>query len=400
MADVQSTSSPDKGLKTMHGNYGASAAHDEDTARSAILRMIGRLPGNAVLLSAGDLRIKYVSNDIRSHVAGLFKDEHIIGRSITDLFREGPDDPLIILLRQVSEDGVGKEGKEVAVIGDSGRMYIDWSATPIETGTDEWDVLLQVRDITQRKKLEQELVRANRDLQQFAYVASHDLKEPLRMVTSYLQLLRRRSGDKLDDRSRQYIGFAIDGAERMDAMIDDLLDFSRVETQGKEFAAVDMDEVLSIALRDHRESIAESGATVTHDALPMVLADRSQMILLMDNLISNAIKFRDVAAPQVHISAHGDGWEWVFSVHDNGIGIDQEYQDRLFQMFQRLHTRDEYPGTGMGLAIAKRIVERHGGRIWFESVPGEGTTFLFSIPVKPKARVEAVPPRRPDGPPG
>jgi PAS domain S-box-containing protein len=244
------------------------------------------------------------------------------------------------------------------------------------------------RDITEGKKAEEALVesaeelkRSNEELQQFAYIASHDLQEPLRMVTSYLGLLERHLKDQLDDRSETYMHFAVDGAQRMADMIDDLLTYSRVQTKGKSFIPVDMGDALTTVLKDLEVSIEENGAVISQDPLPTVTADRSQMIQLLENLVSNAIKYRGKEAPRIHITAHGSGMNWVFAIQDNGIGIDQKYDSRLFQMFQRLHTREEYPGTGMGLAIAKKIVERHGGRIWVESEPGKGSTFFFTLPV-------------------
>lgn len=242
--------------------------------------------------------------------------------------------------------------------------------------------LVVFTDITKQKKLEGELKRSNKELEQFAYVASHDLKEPLRMVTSYLQLLETRNRDKLDDASKQYLHFAMDGSGRMQAMIGDILVYSRVETKGAPLAPVDMNDVLTTVVKDFRVSIEESGASITHAYLPKVVADKTQIVLLLENLVGNAIKYRDVAAPQINISAHSAGKEWVFAIKDNGIGIDPKYQDRLFRMFSRLHTREEYAGTGMGLAIAKKIVERHGGRIWVESEPGNGSTFCFTIPMQ------------------
>jgi PAS domain S-box-containing protein len=237
-------------------------------------------------------------------------------------------------------------------------------------------------DVTERKRFEEELKRSNAELQQFAYVASHDLKEPLRMVTSYLGLLEKKSGSAMDRTSFEYLHYAKDGADRMAGMIDDLLIYARVVSRGKSFTAVSMEEVLATVLKDLKVSIEESGASITHDSLPTVKVDKSQMVMLLVNLVGNAIKYRGEEAPQIHISAHGKNREWVFSVRDNGIGIDPRHRDRLFQMFQRLHTSEEYEGTGIGLAIAKRIVERHGGRIWFESEEGKGATFFFTIPSK------------------
>jgi len=225
-----------------------------------------------------------------------------------------------------------------------------------------------------------ELARSNADLEQFAYVISHDLQEPLRMVMSYMRLLERRYGDNLDARAHTYIEYAVDGAERMGMLIKDLLAYSRVGTKGADFELTPMETVLEDVLANLSVSIEESGAQVTHTSLPVLLADAVQMSQLLQNLIANAIKFCGDAPPQVHISAELIEDVWRFSVHDHGIGIDPKHTDRIFMIFQRLHTQQEYPGTGMGLAICKRIVERHGGRIWVASQPGEGATFYFTIP--------------------
>jgi PAS domain S-box-containing protein len=244
-------------------------------------------------------------------------------------------------------------------------------------------------DITAQKATEKELgekaeglVRSNKELQQFAYVASHDLKEPLRMVTTYVQLLDRRYGDKLDDEGREFIAYAVEGSKRMYGLVEDLLTYSRVETSVLPFTMVPMNQVMGTALKDLRETVETAGARVTSDELPVVHADPQQMVQLMENLIGNAIKFRRDEPPVVHVSVSLIANEWVFSVKDNGIGIAGEYQDKVFQMFQRLHPRETFPGTGIGLAICKKVVERHGGRIWFESEPGVGTTFFFTLPTK------------------
>jgi light-regulated signal transduction histidine kinase (bacteriophytochrome) len=227
-----------------------------------------------------------------------------------------------------------------------------------------------------------ELTRSNADLAQFAYVASHDLQEPLRMVSSYLQLIEQRYKDKLDAAGTEFMNYAVDGATRMQTMINDLLTFSRVGTRGKPFEPTDCEVILDQTLANLQMAIEESQAIITHDPLPTVMSDDTQMVLLFQNLIGNAIKFRTQEQMRVHISAEAKGREWVFSVRDNGIGIDPQYFERLFVIFQRLHSKEEYPGTGIGLAVCKRVVERHGGKIWVESQPGQGSTFYFTIPIK------------------
>jgi len=243
-------------------------------------------------------------------------------------------------------------------------------------------------DITERKRAQSvlraaydELARSNAELQQFAYVASHDLQEPLRMIGSYTQLLERRYGDKLDSDAREFMGFIVDGATRMKQLIEDLLAYSRVGTRGKELRLVQAQGALDRALINLRASLEASGATITHDALPEVTADDTQLTQLLQNLIGNAIKFRKRdEPPRIHVGAQDAGDEWRFSVSDNGIGIEPQYFERIFMVFQRLHTRDEYAGTGIGLAICKKVVDRHHGRIWVESVPGKGSTFVFTLP--------------------
>jgi light-regulated signal transduction histidine kinase (bacteriophytochrome) len=224
-----------------------------------------------------------------------------------------------------------------------------------------------------------DLQRSNGDLEQFAYVASHDLQEPLRMITGYTQLLAKRYKNRLDQDAEVYIGFAVEGAKRMQALIEALLNYSRVGTRGKPRARTDCEAVLQDTLSGLQLAIQQTGAVVTHDPLPNVMADDQQLGQLFQNLIANAIKFRNSEPPRVHISCKQKSDAWLFSVKDNGIGIDPQYAERIFVIFQRLHTRDEYAGTGIGLAICKKIVERHGGTIWVDSSLNKGATFYFTL---------------------
>jgi PAS domain S-box-containing protein len=235
-------------------------------------------------------------------------------------------------------------------------------------------------DITERKRTEEDLKRSNAELQQFAYVASHDLQEPLRMVISHLSLLSKRSGDTLDPKAKEHVSTAVAGGERMRVLVDDLLQYSRIDSMPAEFASVDLNKVMEAVANNLHMAITDSKCALEVGKLPTVYADEKQMTQLFTNLVSNAIKFHEAGPPIVKVQALRNNGEHIISVRDNGIGIDPQYHDKLFKMFQRLHRREEYPGTGIGLAIAKKIVERHNGRIWFESEVGNGTTFFFTIP--------------------
>jgi hypothetical protein len=241
--------------------------------------------------------------------------------------------------------------------------------------------------LRERKQAELELARSNTELEQFAYVVSHDLQEPLRMVHSYLQLLERRCQEQLGKDANEFIDFAVDGAARMHALITDLLAYSRVGTQTKPFEPTDCVALLESVLADLKVAIEESGAVITSDDLPTVMADDTQLRRVFQNLIGNAIKFRGDHPPEIHISVEhkdrkifGETAHWLFSVRDNGIGIEPHQFERIFLIFQRLYTREEYEGTGIGLAICRKIVERHEGHIWVESEPGQGSTFYFTVP--------------------
>jgi len=264
----------------------------------------------------------------------------------------------------------------------------DVVVSPIFGADGKVDRLLSVsRDVTKRKQVEEdlkkvsdELARSNADLQQFAYAASHDLQEPLRGIEGFVKLLTRRYKGKFDTKADEFFEYIVDGVKRMQMLIKDMLAYSQVGTKGKRFNPTECSSILAQALTDLQAAIEESGTVVTHDDLPTIMADASQLSRVLQNLIGNAIKFRGEEAPRVHVSAERKGDEWVFSIRDNGIGIDPKDAERIFIIFQRLHDRAEYPGSGMGLALCKRIVERHGGRIWVESEHGRGSTFFFTVP--------------------
>ena len=300
-----------------------------------------------------------------------------------------PDDRERVLAEDARLDAIGgpfsveyrmlaKDGRAVWV-RDEAVLVKDEEGTPLF-----WQGVLV--DITERKRAEEkqaelveELRRSNAELEQFAYVASHDLQEPLRMVASYTQLLARRYEGKLDSDADEFIRYAVDGANRMQTLINDLLTYSRVGTRGSELVPTDTGAVYEAAYANLRRAIEEGGAEVTAEELPTVAGDPTQLVQLFQNLIANAIKFRSEKSPQIRVEAERQNGMWLFSVSDNGIGIEPEYQERIFVIFQRLHGRTEYQGTGIGLAVCKKIVERHGGRIWVESEPRKGSSFYFTL---------------------
>ena len=236
----------------------------------------------------------------------------------------------------------------------------------------------------------QALARSNAELEQFAYVVSHDLQQPLGMISSYLELLEGSVGDTLEPETRDYLDRVVRGADRMQEMVDAVLGYARVDTRGNEFTAVDLTTILDRVSDELEDEIKAANATITHDELPTVVADGAQLHQLLHNLLTNAIKFVGAGPPQIHFSATQDDSEWEISVRDNGIGMEPNTAERIFVMFQRLHTPDEYPGTGIGLAICKRIVERHGGRIWVASQPHRGSTFIFTLPKRSGGEDEAA----------
>ena len=291
--------------------------------------------------------------------------------------------PLILgaLLFSSEKHGIFAMESGISLFGFSNIVFfaavIWWNAKLLFSAEQE-----RLKAIEKLKRTTIDLERSNTELQQFAYVASHDLMEPLRTVVSYLELLTSRAKGKLGDEEREFIGYAVEGARRMQTLIQDLLAYARVDTRGRPLEPTDCERVLESVLTSLKVAIEESHTVIEHDRLPIVQGDVVQLTQVFQNLIGNAIKFRGKAEPRIFVGAKREKDEWIFQVKDNGIGIDPKNFARIFVLFQRLHTRQEYPGTGMGLAICKKIIERHGGRIWVESRPGEGTTFFFTIPAK------------------
>jgi PAS domain S-box-containing protein len=319
-----------------------------------------------------------------------YRRDELVGQQVKNIIPEGFAERLLADDLRSAEDALAQQiGTGIELIGrrkDGSAFPIEIMLSPLESAEGIL-VTAAIRDISVRKAAEQhllqtveELNRSNEELGQFAYIASHDLQEPLRMVASYTQLLSRRYQGRLDTDADEFIAFAVDGATRMQHLIDDLLAYSRVGTKGQDLLETSSEDALRQALLNLRSAIGESGAVVTHDPLPTVLADEMQLVQLFQNLVGNAIKYQDPGVPRIHVSAiRNSGKKWIFAVQDNGLGIDPLYFDKIFGVFQRLHGRDEFAGTGIGLAICKKIVERHGGSISVESKPGHGSTFRFAL---------------------
>lgn len=341
---------------------------------------------NDIILLA-DAQGRYIEANESALKAYGYTREEMLALSITDTRAPQTRSDAPEAVRQLA--GAGESGMVFETFHQSkdGTVFpVEVSARLIEVEGNRYYQAI-VRDITERKRVQEELARraeelarSNLELQQFAYVASHDLQEPLRVVASYVQLLSRRYKGKLDAEADEFIEFAVDGAKRMQQLINDLLNYSRVESKGGAVFTVDSGEALDEALANLGVALSEAGAQVTRGELPTVKADQKQMVQLFQNLVGNAVKFRGTAPPRIHVEALTKGREWFFSVRDNGIGIEPRFFDRIFIIFQRLHGQAEFPGTGIGLAICHKIVQRHRGKIWVESNPGEGSTFYFTLP--------------------
>jgi PAS domain S-box-containing protein len=325
--------------------------------------------------------------DVNARACEMFgyRREELLTKTVDDLVPEGH---LAIIPGNRAEPMVPEYPVETVNVRSNGDHFpVEITARLQEIGK-ETVMLVVVRDITERKQVERELEqskleleRSNTDLERFASVASHDLREPLRAISGFAGLLVKNYGDRLDKIGDEYIDYILDATKRLQGLIDALLAYSQIGTRGKAFERTDCEEIIDRVTSNLTIAIEESGAVISQDSLPSVLGDQVQLEQLFQNLISNAIKFRGKERPEVHIGLAHRVTEWEFSIRDNGIGIDPQQADRIFVIFQRLHTQEEYPGTGLGLAICKRIVERHGGKIWVESEFGRGSTFYFTLPI-------------------
>jgi light-regulated signal transduction histidine kinase (bacteriophytochrome) len=313
----------------------------------------------------------------------------IIGKSHYKVFPEVENMPHWKALHQRCLNGAIEIREQDAFPRSDGTTdFIRYEIYPWKTSSDKIGGIIMFTEVITEKikaqedlrKLNKRLTESNKELEQFAYVASHDLQEPLRMVSSFLQLLEKKYNEQLDDSAHQYIHFAVDGSERMKTLINDLLKFSRVGTTVEENSEVDCNMLLKNVIKVYEQKINENEAKIRVRELPVIKGNRTQLEQLFQNLIGNALKYRGKDAPCIEIGANEEGAGWVFHVKDNGIGIEKKFYEKVFVIFQRLHGKNEYGGTGIGLAICKKIVERHGGKIWIESEPGSGTTFYFSFP--------------------
>ena len=377
-------------LESAEGILVTAAIRDITVRRASEARYRGLLEAAPDAMVVVDQGGEIVLLNVQAEKQFGYSRDELVGQKVTNIIPVGFAERLIADDLRTDEEALAQQigtGIELTALRKDGSEFpIEIMLSPLESAEGIL-VTAAIRDITVRKAAEanllqmvDELNRSNEELGQFAYIASHDLQEPLRMVASYTQLLSRRYKGQLDADADEFIAFAVDGASRMQRLIEDLLSYSRVVTKGTELSATSSENALNQALLNLRLALAESGAEVTHDTLPIVMADEMQLVQLFQNLVGNAIKYQSNGTPRVHISAVRTAPRlWRFAVKDNGIGIDPQYFEKIFGMFQRLHRRDEFAGTGIGLAICKKIVERHGGTISVESQPGEGSTFRFAL---------------------
>ena len=385
-------------LESTEGILVTAAIRDISVRKSAethLAQMEGRYRGlleaapdaMVVVNVAGDI----VLLNVRAEKEFGYSRDELVGQKVKNIIPKGFAERIIADGTRSAAEALAQQiGTGIELIGrrkDGSEFPIEIMLSPLES-TEGILVTAAIRDISVRKKSEEHLVktvgelkRSNDELQQFAYVSSHDLQEPLRMVASYTQLLAKRYKGRLDSDADEFIAFAVDGCNRMQGLIQDLLAYSRAGTNGKVFCEVSAEDALQQALTNLRITIEQSGAVVSHDSLPAIKTDETQLTQVFQNLIGNAIKYRSTEAPRVHVSAANNvSNEWIFSVRDNGLGIAPQYFERIFVLFQRLHGRNEFEGTGIGLAICKKVLERLGGRIWVESQPEKGSTFYFALP--------------------
>ncbi|HEV3510734.1 MAG TPA: ATP-binding protein [Candidatus Sulfotelmatobacter sp.] len=400
--------------KRFSGNA-VQLVRDGDPTRGPKIRKSESIPGSdGCAPAASALRVLFVEDDpsdveLAMHALrrGGFVPANDVAQTSSDFLaqvRKNSYDVILADYRLPAWNGMEalnalhSEGLDIPVIMVSGALGDLKAVECIKQGAADYvlkDHLARLPESVRRaigeKKLRdenrrvlEELARSNRDLEQFAYVASHDLQEPLRMVATYTQLLAERYKGKLDENADKYIHYAVDGALRMQTLVQDLLAFSRVGRGGIDLKPVDLKLVLETVQQNLRAAMEESGAQLQWDQPPVVMADRALLVQLFQNLLANALKFRGPSDPVIRVTVEKGTSEWTFSVRDNGIGIAPEHAEIIFVIFKRLHTHAEYPGSGIGLAICKKIVEQHGGRIWVESPPGPGCTFKFTLPINPK----------------
>jgi PAS domain S-box-containing protein len=384
-------------LESAEGTLVTAAIRDISVRKAAeknLAQMEGRYRG--LLEAAPDAMVvvdqagEIVLLNVQAEKQFGYRRDELLGQKVKNIIPEGFAERLVADALRSTEDALAQQigtGIELSGRHKNGSEFpIEIMLSPLESASGIL-VTAAIRDIATRKAAEADLLqkvaelnRSNEELAQFAYIASHDLQEPLRMVASYTQLLSRRYKGKLDSDADEFIAFAVDGASRMQRLIQDLLAYSRVGTKGRDLLPTSSEKALQQSVINLRGAIEQSGAQVTHDPLPTVMADETQLIQLFQNLIGNGIKYQKNGRPKVHVSASENGGEtYIFSVQDNGLGIDSQYFDKIFGMFQRLHKREEFAGTGIGLAICKKIVERHGSKIWVESQVGQGSTFRFAL---------------------